>query len=405
MCSDRFEAFRSQADPRGKDAAGLIERFLLQRRRGQPLEPRRVALEIGLDFDDAQDLLEIASSVEVGLMEQADVLSCPNDGCGAMEMVEPLIQQQQSEGEARCSVCEEVISNPADRPRERRYQLTPEGDREAKARQEVEAAKPRLTAAILTALPEELGAVRMQLELEGAEISEEVVKGGGIYYKALLGGDHVTWTVYASYTEPTSSSAAAGAVDALVNFNPAIIVFAGIAGGIEAKGVKLGDVVAATEVFDYDGGKETSEGFIPRTRQFHSAHALKQLASFTMLGEAWRKHLLTPVPTLVLEQPAVHIEPIAAGSKVVASTDSDTYKLVRKTADRAVAVEMEGSGFLAAIQRYGGDAIVVRGISDLIDGKDLADRAGIRKQAAANAAGFACALLRRYSPSPSEASG
>lgn len=401
MSSDRFEAFRNRADPRGKDAASRVQRFLLQRRRGQPLEPRRVAQETGLDIDDVQDLLEIASSEEVGLMERADVITCPNGGCEAMEMVEPLIQREQSEGEARCSVCEEVVSNPADRPRERRYQLTLDGDREAKAQQEMETAKPELAAVVLTALPEELGAVRAQLESEGAEITEKVVKGGGLYYKATLGGDHVTWTVYVSYTEATSSSAAAGAVDALVNFDPVIAIFVGIAGGIAEKGVKLGDVIAATEVLDYDGGKETPKGFIPRTRQFHAAHALKQLASFTMLDEAWRERLLSPAPTLELGQPAVHIEPIAAGSKVVASTDSDTYKLVRQTADRAVAVEMEGSGFLGAVQRYSGDAIVVRGISDLIDGKELADRANVRKQAAANAAGFVCALLHRYSqPEP-----
>ncbi len=405
MCSNRFEAFRSQADPRGMDAAGRIEQFLLKRRRGQPLEPRRVALETEVDLDDVKDLLEIASSEEVGLAERADVITCPNGGCEAMEMVEPLIQQEQSEGEARCSACEEVVSNPADRLRERRYQLTLDGDREAKAHQEAEAEKPALAAVILTALPEELGAVRAQLESEEAEITEEVVKGGGLYYKATLNGDHVFWTVYASYTEATSSSAAAGTVDALVNFDPMIAIFVGIAGGIAEKGVKLGDVIAATEVLDYDGGKETPNGFIPRTKQFHSAHALKQLASFTMLDDTWRGRLLGSVPTLEQEQPAVHIEPIAAGSKVVASTDSDTYKLVRETADRAVAVEMEGSGFLGAVQRYSGDAIVVRGISDLIDSKDQADRAGVRKQAAANAAGFVCALLDRYNPSPGEPSG
>lgn len=405
MCSDKFEAFRSQADPRGKDAANRVERFLLERRRGQPLEPRRVALETELDIDDVQDLLEIASSEVVGLMERADVITCPNGGCEAIEMVEPLIQQEQSEGEARCSACGEVISNPGGRRCERRYQLTLAGDQEAKAQQEIQTTMPSLIGVILTALPEELGAVRAQLESEGAEIAEEVVKGGGRYYKATFGGDYVTWTVYASYTEATSSSAAAGAVDALLNFDPAVAIFVGIAGGIAKKGVKLGDVIAATEVLDYDGGKETPEGFVPRTRQFHAAHALKQLASFTMLEDAWRGRLLSAAPTLGLEQPTVHIEPIAAGSKVVASTDSSTYKLVRGTADRAVAVEMEGSGFLGGVHRYSGDAIVVRGISDLIDGKDLADQAGVRKQAAANAAGFACALLRKYSLGPGGSSG
>lgn len=405
MCSDRFEAFRSQANPRGRDAAVRVERFLSQRRRGQPVEPGRLARETALDPDDVHDLLEIASAEGIGLMERADVISCPNNDCGAMELLDPLIQQEHSEGEAQCSVCEEVITDPGSRPRERRYQLTVEGDREAKARQAVEEARPQLTAAVLTALPEELRAVRDQLKFEGAEVSEVVVQGGGRYYKAALSGDHVDWIVYASYTEATPSAAAAGAVDVVVNFNPTISLFVGIAGGIEAKGVRLGDVVAATDVSDYDGGKESADGFIPRARQFHSAHNLKQLASFTMLDGAWSGRRLTPVPTVALNDPVVHIQPIAAGSKVIASTDSETYKLVRESSDRAVAVEMEGSGFLGALHRYGTDAIVVRGISDLIDDKVQADRVGVRKQAAANAAAFACALLRRFAQAPSGPSG
>jgi nucleoside phosphorylase len=357
-----------------------------------------------LEIDDVQDLLEIASTAAVGLLGRADVITCPNARCGAKEMVAPLVQQERSEGEAYCSVCEEVIPNPANRQSERRYQLTPAGDQEVYAQQAAEAAKPDLVAAVLTALPEELGAVRSQLSSEGADVTEVAVRGGGLYYRAPVAGDHANWTVYASYTEATTTSAAAGAADVILNFHPTITVYVGIAGGIEEKGVKLGDVVVATEVFDYDGGKESAEGYVPRPKQFHSAHGLKQLAAFTMLDNTWQERLLNENPGLELDAPAVHVEPIAAGSKVVASTNSETYKLVRRTADRAVAVEMEGSGFLGAVQRYGEAAIVVRGISDLIDGKDAADQAGVRQQAAANAAGFAYALLRRYIPEPGRGS-
>jgi len=42
------------------------------------------------------------------------------------------------------------------------------------------------------------------------------------------------------------------------------------------------------------------------------------------------------------------VAPIAAGEQVVVSTKSDTYDLIRSRYDRAVAVEMEGSGFLRA---------------------------------------------------------
>jgi nucleoside phosphorylase len=226
------------------------------------------------------------------------------------------------------------------------------------------------------------------------------VQGGAIYFESTFPGQHVDWRVLASHTEATTGSAAAGAVEAIVNFNPDVTLYVGIAGGIAEKGVKLGDVVAATEVFDYDGGKEAKNGFIPRTKQLHSAFALKQLAAATMIEDSWRARIEVVDGVPDLGQPVVHIDPIAAGSKVIANKKSDTYKLVRQTADRAVAVEMEGSGFLGAVQRFGDKATVIRGVSDLIVGKEASDKAGVRLQAVKNATAFAIELLYGFMPEP-----
>jgi nucleoside phosphorylase len=351
-------------------------------------------------LDDVEDLLEVASAKNVRLLERSDVITCPNADCKAREMLSQLLDQERTDGEARCSVCEEVITNPAGRPVECLYQLTPDGAAEADTHQVAIAARPTLAAVVLTALPEELAAVHKQLSVEGVTPHERTVAGGGIYYEATLQGKYVDWSLYATFTEPTPASAASGAVDAILNFSPDVAIFVGIAGGIAKKGVKLGDVVAATDVLDYDSGKETKKGFVPRTRQFHSAFGLKQLAAFTKIDDGWRGRLPGTGSDLDLGVPSVHVEPIAAGSKVLASTASPTYKLIRDTADRAVAVEMEGSGFLGAVQRSGDSALVVRGISDLIDGKAAADKKGVREQAAANAVAFTFELLHRFMPEP-----
>jgi nucleoside phosphorylase len=400
MCLARFDAFRKLADKRGADAAAVFAQFLLERERGQPLLPRRIALESGLDQSDVDDLIEIAEANEIRLLERADVIQCPNPCCGAWEIVSSLIEQERVDGEARCSICEEVISDPGGREAECRYQLTPEADVEAKAYQQKVESRPGMIGVILTALPEELAAVRAQLKAQKENVTRRTVKGGGIYYEATVQGVHVKWTLYASFTEAGTGAAAAGAADAILNFNPDVVIYAGIAGGIKEKGMKLCDVVAATEVLDYDGGKDTKDGLIPRTRQLQSAFALKQLAGFTWIEDEWRKRILAVVEGFDVTQPVAHTEPIAAGGKVVASTRSDTYKLVRRTADRAVAVEMEGSGFLGAVQRYGDKGIVIRGISDLIDGKSAADKAGVRKQAVANAVAFVFELLHQFEPEP-----
>jgi nucleoside phosphorylase len=93
------------------------------------------------------------------------------------------------------------------------------------------------------------------------------------------------------------------------------------------------------------------------------------------------------------------VEPIAAGEQVVRETRSATYRFLRQEYSRAIAVEMEGAGFLRATysnQHVVG--LVVRGISDLIDDKDEADAAGWQAVAAQNAAAFALELLRGLNP-------
>jgi Phosphorylase superfamily len=91
---------------------------------------------------------------------------------------------------------------------------------------------------------------------------------------------------------------------------------------------------------------------------------------------------------------------IAAGDKVVADTGSELFKLLRSAYNDAIAVEMEGFGFLSAVFAYPSiRAIVVRGISDMVAGKNDDGGQGKeenRQQKAANHAGaFAFELLAK----------
>lgn len=64
-----------------------------------------------------------------------------------------------------------------------------------------------------------------------------------------------------------------------------------------------------------------------------------------------------------------------------------------------MAVEMEGYGFLQAVYGYRNvEALVVRGISDLIDKKGEADATGTQEIAARHASAFAFEVLAKMTP-------
>lgn len=397
MSLSKFEAFSERGTAAaGEDATTALRDYLLTKGRGARLAPHRIASAADIDEDDLDQLIEVACDPAIGLLQDASQVECPN--CATRVDVEGLRAQQQADGEVWCPSCRHLIKDLHTLPIERRYRLTDAAAEEAAAWQERRDARPRITVVMLTALPEELAAVRNQLIAGRIEPTRHTVGNGGLYYTAELEARHVTWTIYAAFTQASNPQASAGAVEAIVNFSPEVAIFLGIAGGIAEKGISLGDVIAATEVIDYDNGKEDAvAGYIPRPVQLHSSFALNQLAAFTVIEDAWRKRILTTDHDLEISAPVAHAEPIAAGGKVIASTESETFKLVRRTADRAVAVEMEGSGFLVATNRYRGvDGIVIRGASDLIDGKSASDKDGVRRQAVANAAAFAFEMLDQF---------
>lgn len=242
---------------------------------------------------------------------------------------------------------------------------------------------------ILTALPVEYLAVRHHL----SDLQEEMHPQGSIYERGTFTVNGMCWQVGIAEMGAGNTGAAVEAERAIAHFNPDVLFLVGIAGGI--KDVGIGDVVAATKVYGYESGKVGEEHFLTRPTLGQSAHALVQRARAEARKGEWLKRGSDVLGTA----PRVVVAPIAAGEKVIASTQSEVYQFLRRSYNDAIAVEMEGYGVLSAAFAYPQvQAMVIRGISDLIDGKndDSVEPESVRQErASAHASAFAFEVLAK----------
>ncbi len=171
-------------------------------------------------------------------------------------------------------------------------------------------------------------------------------------------------------------------------FKPDYVFFVGVAGGV--KDVEIGDVVASSKVIGFEMGKDDTE-FKPRFDSIPSSYILEQVAKHVKREGLWKSLIKVDNPF----DPKAFVQPIAAGEKVVSSNRSVTFSYLKKYCSDAVAVDMEGNGFLIAARPYQAHAIEVRGISDLIENKSEADAGGSQPRAAANAAAFCFEMINQ----------
>lgn len=231
------------------------------------------------------------------------------------------------------------------------------------------------TVAVLTALPLEYKAVQAHLT---AVRKREHPRGTRAAIGQLPG---TPWAVALVEMGEGTLTAAALTERVMTWLEPQAVLFVGVAGGLKSD-IELGDVVVATKVYGIHGGKETPEGFLVRPEAWRASHRLTAAAR-----EALR------------DDPRAHLKPIAAGDVVLAAPESALAEHLRTHYNDAAAIEMEGSGVVSAVDLAGGDALVIRGISDRADaGKSHADGEGWQPRAAENAAAAAVAVLRELRP-------
>jgi len=200
--------------------------------------------------------------------------------------------------------------------------------------------------------------------------------------------------VIVARTDQTNVKAAIETERALAHFDPEYAFFVGIAGGL--KDVKVGDIVIGQDVYGYERGKAEENNFKPRPQFGASTYALERLAGQYAKGEAWQQARRQLLNTDFAPDIRTFTGTIASGEKVDASERSGLHQFLKQNASHALAIEMEGLGFLEVCRmRPLVKSLLLRGISDLVDDKGQMDGKGSQPYASANVAAFLFGLLEQ----------
>lgn len=197
--------------------------------------------------------------------------------------------------------------------------------------------------------------------------------------------------IFIGRTNQTNTNAAIETERIIQHFNPSYIFFVGVAGGL--KDVVIGDIVIGSDVYGYERGKAKNE-FFPRPQFGFSSYELEQQAVNFSISKEWEKQSSLFVNQKFQDKILIYTGTIASGEKVLGSTDSELYKFLKTNCSHALAVDMEGLGFLEACRPYPLiKSLLIRGISDLVDGKECTDQEGSQSYASKNATEFLFGLI------------
>ncbi|WP_328458628.1 hypothetical protein OG780_36245 [Streptomyces sp. NBC_00386] len=192
--------------------------------------------------------------------------------------------------------------------------------------------------------------------------------------------------------------------DVIERWQPELLVFAGIAGGINDRDdISIGDIVVPQYVHYCSFAKLSSNGrqerFVPYDHPSIKAHA--HYAAH--IGYDWDK-LRSNLDRNIFRECKVHSDTsLVAGDKVYGDPNSEEQKWIVDNYDDAIAIDMESTGVCRAVASarnnpsYNPRLLIVRCISDLIDSAgNNTDRRKWKEPASAMASDFTHRLVREF---------
>ena len=79
--------------------------------------------------------------------------------------------------------------------------------------------------------------------------------------------------------------------EAITYFDPEVILFVGVAGGVKEKNVKIGDVVAVNKAYGYESGKAHDTGFLTRPEVGICSYRLVERAKAEARKRTWLQRI------------------------------------------------------------------------------------------------------------------
>ena len=268
----------------------------------------------------------------------------------------------------------------------------------------------RRRALIVTALPLEMEAVLAHL----ADAVSTRGDAGAVYEAGLFRDADEEWLIVVCVTGAGTHPAEMVAIEAHYDFDGFDVqMVVGVAGSRKPT-APIGSVIVADQVYNPYSGKASEGTWSVRPRAIQANYRLVELARAVCRKKRWRERIRgrpelkrPPLePEATGADPIAQVAPIVSAEAVLDDRHSDLEKLIASSCGDAHAVEMEGYGaqFVAHCKETPG--IVVRGISDMAEGKSADTDAMNQPIAARRAAAFAFELLSEWSREyPAEVEG
>ena len=240
--------------------------------------------------------------------------------------------------------------------------------------------------AVLTAIPIETKMLYQALSDRGFR-TEQVQRSGRYFdlYEIPSDSGRAVRLVVTQATDKGGQSASAVTHDVISAFGPELVMLVGVCGGLGERGVSLGDVLLAKNVFNYDPERVQPGADGGRPQTFRCDEQVLRLATYLSTRG---------VLEATLAGHKLHLKDYASGEKVIAWGDSSIRQAIAALSIDVYGIETEAHGVMHAIwetfkaERFVGGA-VVKCVSDLGDEEMGVDKGAKQAEAARRAAEIA----------------